>query len=165
MSLIERYRVLYEHEKDSNDKMLAMLEAVPEAGRGEARFQQAVTIAGHLAACRENWLDRMTGEGSGQANWYDEQCDLATLRPRFAALERRWTEYLAGLSEDQLAQDFEFTEGGPSFRLPTEVQVEQLGGHTAYHRGQIALLVDQLGGETSDTDYVDWWWARREEAQ
>ena len=165
MSLIERYRVLYEHEKDSSDKMLAMLGSVPEAGRGEARFQQAVTVAGHLAACRENWLDRVTGQGSGQADWYDEGCDLAALRPRFAALESRWTEYLAGLSDDRLAQDFEFTEGGQSFHLPAEVQVEQLFSHAAYHRGQIALLVDQLGGRTVDTDYVDWWWAKREEAR
>ena len=165
MSLIERYRVLYEHEKDCNHKMLAMLESVPEAARGEARFQHAVTISGHLAACRENWLDRMTGRGDGSVAWWDAGCDSASLRPRFAALERRWTEYLAGLSENQLGGDFEFTEGGPSFRLPTEVQVEQLGSHAAYHRGQISLLVDQLGGDTVDTDYVDWWWARREEAR
>ena len=165
MSLIERYRVLYEHEKDCDHKMLAMLESVPEAGRGDGRFQQAATLAGHLAACRENWLDRMTGQGDGSAAWWDAGCDPASLRPRFSALERRWTEYLAGLGDEQLAQDFEFTEGGPSFRLPTEVQVEQLFGHAAYHRGQISLLVDQLGGETGDTDYVDWWWARREEAR
>ena len=164
MSQIERYRVLYEHEKDCNDKMLAMIASVPEAGRSESRFQQAVTLAGHLAACRENWLDRMTGQSDGSVAWWDAGCKLASLRPRFAALEGRWTEYLAGLSDDQLAQEFEFTEGGPSFHLPTEVQVEQLFGHTAYHRGQIVLLVDQLGGETVDTDYVDWWWARRESA-
>ena len=54
---------------------------------------------------------------------------------------------------------FEFTElNGESFRLPIEVQIVQLVGHASYHRGQIALLVDQLGGETVDTDYADWWW-------
>jgi uncharacterized damage-inducible protein DinB len=45
--------------------------------------------------------------------------------------------------------------------VPVEVQVIQLFGHASYHRGQIALLVDQLGGEVVDTDYVDWWWARQ----
>lgn len=161
MSLLERYRVLYEHEKDGNHKMLTMLESVPEAGRCEARFQQAVTLAGHLAACRENWLVRMEGKGDGEAAWWDERCDLATLRPRFTALESQWTEYLTGLEQDRLAQDFEFTEGGEErFHLPLKVQIEQLVGHAAYHRGQVALLVDQLGGETVDTDYVDWWWER-----
>ncbi len=157
MSLLERYRMLYEHEKDCNAKMLAMLESVPDANRGEDRFQQAVTLAGHLAACRENWLDFMARDSKNQVAWRDERCDLATLRPRFAALESQWTDYLARLGDDQLAQDFEFTEAdGERYSLPTEVQIVQLLGHASYHRGQIALLVDQLGGETVDTDYVYW---------
>ncbi|MGC4045162.1 MAG: DinB family protein [Armatimonas sp.] len=41
-----------------------------------------------------------------------------------------------------------------------EVQIVQLIGHAPYHRGQVALLVDQLGGEVVDTDYADWWWYR-----
>ncbi len=35
-------------------------------------------------------------------------------------------------------------------------QAVTLAGHASCHRGQIALLVDQLGGETVDTDYVYW---------
>lgn len=159
MALLERYRVFYEHEEDSNQKMLAMLESVPEGRRGDARFQQAVTLAGHLAACRENWLERMDPKGRSEVAWWDERCDLSTLPLRFVAVEHAWTEYLARLEEGQLAQEFEFTESGEEpFRLPIEVQIVQLIGHAAYHRGQVALLVDQLGGETVDTDYADWWW-------
>ena len=84
------------------------------------------------------------------------------MRPRFAALESHWTDYLTQLEEDHLAQDFEFTESnGERYRLPIEVQIVQLIGHAAYHRGQVVLLVDQLGGETVDTDYADWWWTHR----
>jgi uncharacterized damage-inducible protein DinB len=162
MSLLERYRALYDYEKDCTQKMLAMLGSIPEASRREARFQQAVTLASHLADCRENWLERMNSEGQREVAWWDTQCDLATLTPRFAALDSRWTDYLTHLTENQLAQNFEFTESGEeSFRLPIAVQVEQLAGHAAYHRGQIALLVDQLGGSIVDTDYVDWWWAKQ----
>ena len=161
MSLLERYRLFYEHEKASNYTMLAMLDSVPEVARTDARFQQAVTLAGHLAACRENWLVRMSGEPRPPVAWWDAQCELAGLRPRFADLERRWTDYFAHLDEDLLAQIFEFSEGGEEcYSLPVEVQIIQLFGHASYHRGQIALLVDQLGGETSDTDYADWWWVK-----
>jgi uncharacterized damage-inducible protein DinB len=162
MSLLEHYRALYEYEKDCNNKMLAMLESVPAANRSDARFQRAVTLADHLAAGREKWLDYMAGEGQNQIPWWDEQCDLATLPPRFAALERQWTDYLAHLDAVRLAQDFEFTESdGGRWSLPIEVQIVQLIGHAPYHRGQVALLVDQLGGETVDTDYADWWWMNR----
>ena len=159
MPLLERYRALYEYEKDCNSKMLAMLESIPEANRNDPRFQQAVTLADHLSACREKWLDYMVGSGPNPAEWRDAQCDFDTLRPRFAALEARWTDYLSRLEEGQLTQDFEFTEAnGERFQLPVGTQIEQLVGHASYHRGQIALLTDQLGGETVDTDYADWWW-------
>lgn len=163
MSQIELYRELYDCEKDGNAKMLAMIDSVPEESRGDARFQQAVFIAAHLAFCRENWLERITGSEITYEDWYDEACSLDTLRPHFAALDNRWTGYLASLDEARLAQDFEFAEGEEHFSLPTEVQIVQLFGHASYHRSQIALLADQLGGKVADTDYVDWWWDNRKE--
>ncbi|MCW3055407.1 MAG: hypothetical protein JWN14_4577 [Chthonomonadales bacterium] len=156
MSQIEGYRKLYEYEKDCDDKMLTMIESVPEANRTDPRFQQAVTLADHLAACRENWLTHMRGDTHDLVAWWDESSDLSTLPPRFTALEVGWTDYLNGLDDTQLAQGFTFSEGGGRYTLPTEGQVMQLVGHALYHRGQIALLVDQLGGETVDTDYIYW---------
>ena len=162
MSRLERYREWYEYEKDGNQKMLAMLESVPEANRSDPRFQRAVSLAYHLAAGRQNWLDWMEGQGHNQISWNDPRCEIASLRPCFAALESQWTDYLARLEEGQLTQGFEFTESnGERYRLPIEVQIVQLIGHAAYHRGQVVLLVDQLGGETVDTDYADWWWMNR----
>lgn len=159
MPLIDRYRVLYEYEKDCNQKVLTMLESVPEARRSGPRFQRAVTLADHMTACREFWLDCM-GKGSSELTVWNEECDFNTLRSRFAAVETRWTDYLAHLDDSRLAQDFEFTESnGETLRLPLGGQIEHLAGHATYHRGQIALLVDQNGGEVVVTDYEDWWWA------
>jgi uncharacterized damage-inducible protein DinB len=163
MSRLELYRELYAHEKDGNEKMLAMLGSVPEESRRDARFQQAVSIAGHLIACRLNWLNRIQDETLPEEGWYDETADFAALRPRFAVADSRWTDFLVSLDQAGLAQEFEFAEGEERFRLPVEVQTVQLFGHASYHRGQVALLVDQLGGEILDTDYVDWWWTHRKE--
>ena len=162
MSLIERYRTLYEYEKDCNQKVLAMLGSVPESSRLDTWFQKAVTLADHLATCREFWLDCM-GKGSSELTGWNAACDLSTLHSSFAATEPLWTDYLTRLNDDRLAQYFEFTESnGETFRMPIGMQIEQLAGHAAYHRGQIALLVDQLGGEVQDTDYADWRFDHRE---
>lgn len=158
---MEKYQEWFEYEIDCNAKMLDMLESVPQESRDDTRFQQAVSIADHLAACREKWLAYMTGKDANHIPWKNEECELSTLRPRFAQFEDAWTLYLANLDEKLLAEEFHFTESnGETFSEPTEVQIVQLFGHASYHRGQIALLVDQLGGETVDTDYVEWWWIK-----
>ena len=161
MPVIERYRDLFEHEKDCNDKMLAMIKSVRESNREDSRFQRAVSLAGHICACRENWLDRMHAVGIGQVDWYDDKCELETLRARFTAMEVHWSSYLAKLTDEDLNEEFEFpTRDGSRYRWHIEGQIKQLVGHAAYHRGQIALLVDDLGGETVDTDYLYWVIAR-----
>ncbi|WP_395144525.1 DinB family protein [Armatimonas sp.] len=161
MILITRYRELYDYECSANAQMLTMIESIPEISRTDPRFQRALNLAAHLAACRENWLTWMAGEEREIALWFETDTALESLRPRYAAIEQRWVAYLAALAEDQLQATFTFTEAdGNTYRVLTEGQIIQLNGHTCYHRGQIVLLVDQLGGETVDTDYIDWVYPR-----
>lgn len=154
--MIERYRDMYEHEKDCNEKMLAMIESVPEGARSDPKFQRTVFLAAHLAACRENWLDRMINGSKNQVPWWPEDFQLSDLRPRYAKLEAAWTDYLASLDDYKMTQEFEFPAGDKTFRWSVEGQIIQLVGHAFYHRGQIALLVSQLGGTPVDTDYLYW---------
>jgi len=157
MSRIENYRHWYEHEKAANKEMLAMLSSVPVEAREDERFQQAITLAAHLSACRENWLDRMIGDSLGQVDWWPEGAVLKDLPARFASMEADWTRYLASLSEEELDRDFDFpVSPSKRYRWNIEGQIVQLVGHAFYHRGQVALLVSQLGGKTVDTDYLFW---------
>jgi uncharacterized damage-inducible protein DinB len=123
------------------------------------------TERGALSPCRENWLSFIDGDGEAHTPWFDDDTRFDELPPRFTALEEKWTAFLADLDDARLAADFTFTDGAQSWSLPLHVQLVQLGGHAPYHRGQIALLVELLGGETVDTDYVDWWWATHREGE
>lgn len=154
---MEIYRQWYEQEKDSDAKMLAMLSSVPEAARVDGRFAQALTLAAHVSACRENWLDRMIGGAKNQTTWWPEGTTLESLGPRYAAMETRWTSYLGSLNDGDLDVDFDFPFAPDrGYRWNIEGQIMQMVGHGFYHRGQIALLVSQLGGEAVDTDYLYW---------
>ena len=159
--MIEFYRIWYEYERDCNAKMLSMLHSVPQEKRSDPRFAKAVGLAAHLAACRENWLDRMRSGGMNQADWWPKEVSLDSLSPRYARLEADWTEYLNQLDDMVLKSDFEFKAGERArFRWNIEGQIIQLVGHAFYHRGQIAMLVYDLGGETVDTDYLYWAYPR-----
>ncbi len=82
---------------------------------------------------------------------------METLRPRFAAIETRWVSYLDLIKDEDLERNFEFpATDGNRYRWNIEGQIVQLVGHAFYHRGQIAMIVDDLGGEKVDTDYLFW---------
>jgi uncharacterized damage-inducible protein DinB len=155
--LVERFRKWYEHEKAANQAMLNMLGSVPVERRTDPAFAKAVDLAAHLALCRENWLNRMDSDGSEVDHWFETEADFESLPQRFANIERFWTLYLHRLSDDDLARSFEFAgTDGAEYSLEVEVQLTQMVGHAFYHRGQVAMLVDSLGGETVDTDYLFW---------
>ena len=157
----DRFAQWYEYECDCNKQMLAFFETVPQENRGDDRYQRAVDLAGHLAACRENWLDRMINSARCQVEWWQSDVPLASLHERYETLQAHWKSYLAALDDAELARDFDFFgRDGSRYRWNVEGQLVQLNGHAWYHRGQIALLIDSLGGETVDTDYLYWAYER-----
>jgi uncharacterized damage-inducible protein DinB len=157
MHLTDLYREHYRHECYANAAMLRMLASVPEANRQDPRFARAVNIADHLAACRINHLKFITATCGPYEDWFASTADFAGLPSKFSAAEEAWTAYLDTLTDEQALGTFGIPiENGDVYTLQTRIQIEQLIGHAAYHRGQVVMLVDMLGGETEDTDFVDW---------
>ena len=157
MHLTDLYREHFRHECYANAAMLRMLAGVPAENRDDPRFARAVRIADHLAACRINHLKFITAAGGPYEEWFAEEAYFDGLPAKFSAAEEAWTAYLETLTDEQALGTFGIPiENGEVYTLQTRVQIEQLIGHAAYHRGQVVMLVDMLGGETEDTDYVDW---------
>ncbi len=157
MNPIEVFQAWFAQENDSNAKMLSMLESVPEDRRSSSEFQRAAKLAGHVIACRKNWLIRIKGEEQGKQDWWPMVDSLPELRSRAAETEQVWSAYIKDLSVGEFNRDFEFTLlDGRRVRSNVRVLLMQLVGHSFYHRGQIALLVDSIGGETVDTDFLAW---------
>lgn len=155
-SLVERYRTWYAHERWADAALLDMIDSVPAEHRGDPRFARVLTLAAHLIACRENYLEMMQ-DRPPSVEWWPENVDAASLRPRYARVEAGWTAFLDSLVDETLTADFAERGGGDDrYRWNVEGQSFQLLGHAWYHRGQISLLVEQLGGTTVDTDYVEW---------
>ena len=155
-SLTDRFRRWYEYERDCNAKSLAMLESVPANRRDSPGFQRAVGRMAHLVAARRRWLSRL-------GHWQDPpttpfpQASLAELPTMVADTEAAWVAYLSKLDDRDLAREFEWQlPDGRRFRWTIEGILTQTFGHAWYHRGQIAQLVAELGGQAVDTDYIFW---------
>lgn len=153
---IEFYRHAFEHEIEANHGMLKMLASVPESRRSELAFQRAVNIAAHMVACRQGFLDVFIGKVAALGDCFEDCADFASLERRFGSMEDDWSAYLANLDDKSVDGMFVFEDNGERWKMSLEAQLFQLVGHAAYHRGQVVLLADSLGGETFDTDYIEW---------
>jgi len=156
LSFLERFRHWYEYEKDCNRKALQMLQSVPIASRSSASFPRAVGKMAHLVAARHMWLYRLGVVEDRPESWFPPTA-LAQLPAAIHAIECRWTEYLEQLSDADLEAEFTYAgSDGNQYRWRLLDLLTQVFGHAWYHRGQIAMLVKDLGGITVDTDFIFW---------
>lgn len=156
LSFAERFRNWYEYEKDCNRKTLKMLQSVPQASRSSAQFARAVSKMAHLVAARHNWIFRL-GVAPDRPESAFPSTPLEHLPAAVELIEQRWTAYLAGLTDADLLADFTYVAAdGVKRRWRLLDLLTQVFGHAWYHRGQIAMLVKDLGGEAVDTDYIFW---------
>ena len=156
LSFAERFRNWYEYERDCNAKCLRMLQSVPADARASSQFTRAVGKMAHLVAARQMWLCRLVVVADRPESWFP----LMTLEQVCAAaeaIEQRWAAYLARLTDPDLSADFAYVgSDGRRYRWRLLDLLTQVFGHAWYHRGQIAMLVHDLGGEAIDTDYIFW---------
>jgi uncharacterized damage-inducible protein DinB len=155
LSFSSHFRTLYAYERDCNAKALQMLHSVPPESRSTEQFSRAVAKLAHLVAARHNWLFRL-GLLEAPVDWFPPTT-IDQLPAAIGDIEDRWTAYLANLTDEDLAADFTYTgyDGKPR-RWRLLDLLTQVFGHAWYHRGQIALLVKDLGGQPIDTDYIFW---------
>lgn len=156
LSFVERFRHWYEYEKDCNHKTLQMLQSVPHERRSSPSFARAVGRMAHLVAARHMWLYRLRVVQDRPEGPFPS-ITLEQLPAAIDSVERRWTEYLGQLAEADLEAEFTYAaRDEKQYRWRLLDLLTQVFGHAWYHRGQIAMLVKDLGGTTVDTDYVFW---------
>jgi len=156
LSFSERFRTWYDYERDCNAKTLKMLESIPAANRSSPQFARAVAKMAHMVAARQMWLFRL-GASKDRPETWEPTTSLEQLPAAVQTIESGWTTYLATLTDTDLEKDFEFTGlDGKHRRWRLLDLLTQVFGHGWYHRGQIAMLVKDLGGEPVDTDFIFW---------
>jgi len=156
-SMPARYRRWFEYEGDAHDKVIASLNSVPADQRKTPAFQKAVDLLAHIVGGRRIWLYRFGRPSDGPPALFPTGASLDEVIASLQTTQARWVEYLATLTDAELARVFEYQSiDGGRFRNRVEDILTQLFGHSLYHRGQIATLVRAAGGEPAQTDFVYW---------
>ncbi len=155
--LIERYRRWFDYERDAHNKVFASFETVPADMRATAEYRKAVAIFHHIVAARHVWLYRLGIVSAPPGALFVDDAELARVVSHWQEIQASWTDYLAKLDDAGLAREFEYQSlDAGRFRNRVEDILDQLFGHSSYHRGQIATLIRASGGQPAVTDLIYW---------
>ena len=153
----EIYRRWFDFEKDVHRKVLSSLAAVPPDKRAAPEFKKAVDLMAHILGTRWFWLERIGETSERPLKMFTKDFPFADLSARLSETDTAWDGYLGRLREEELPRAVVWGRAeGPRFSNTVEDLLTQLFGHSAYHRGQIALLLRQLGCEPPETEFLFW---------
>ena len=157
-------RLLYEYNRWANHRVLQAASTLTAE-----KFTR--DLGGSFRSVREVLVHILTGECGWLTYWKEPAPDAAFLRdlwdrretffnpnsfPSVAAVRLKWeevekeqTEFVNGLTEQALGRMLPFR----ATQLSLTHLMQHLANHSTYHRGQIALMMRQLGAEPLATDF------------
>ncbi len=153
--MLQDIATLYEYNRWANGRTLDAVEKLdPTAflkNLGNSFASVHATLV-HIAGAEWIWLRRWHGESPSKPPTADFPT-VASLRERFQALDREREKFLAGISEEQLQQSFDYRDlAGNPMRLLLVHSLQHVVNHGTYHRGQVTTMLRQLGATPIGTD-------------
>lgn len=149
---------LFEHNYWARDRQLESCRVLTTE-----QFQQPLTSSFpslrdtlvHLMGVEWLWLERWQGRSPQALPPLLGFPNVAALAERWRAIERRMREYLAGVTREALVDSFTYTNfRGQNWTYPLWRAMLHVLTHQAYHRGQVATLLRQLGVQPEPVDLL-----------
>lgn len=158
MISLEMLRELYDYNYWARDRQLQACVALSDEEflrpMGNSFSSVRDTLA-HLLAAEWVWLERWRGHSPQVPLPAQEFPTLASIEARWRTVEEGMRKLLAELSDERLAQPFQYTNlKGEQWTYPLWQTLLHLVNHGTYHRGQITTLLRQLGKAAVPTDFL-----------
>ena len=161
---LDDIRLLYEYDRWANHRVMnaaatLTLEQFTRDLRGS--FPSLRDTVVHLISAEWAWLTYWTHPSPGpelaadlgkrREALFTAQAfpDLAAVQTKWAEIEKNQIEFVSRLTEEGLTRMFPYR--GKQVALAGLMQ--HLANHSTYHRGQVALMMRQLGAEPVATDF------------
>jgi uncharacterized damage-inducible protein DinB len=111
----------------------------------------------HILGAEWIWLERWKGVSPSRVIDEGEFADIVALRDRWTVIEEHRESWFDGLRPEALAETIHYRNvAGAEFDQPLWQLVQHVTNHSTYHRGQVMMMLRQLGAKTVSTDLVQW---------
>ena len=142
----------------ANDRTLAAIGTLSEEqilrSLGSS-FPSIRDTAAHIASGEWVWLRRWKGDSPTSHPDWSQHGSMAAIVARFAEIETERAQWLATLTSEDLDRRIRFRLfSGVEDTQPLGPQLMHVVNHSTYHRGQIAGMIRQVGGQPVSTDLI-----------
>ncbi len=108
----------------------------------------------HVVGAEKVWLSRWLARPESMLQ-ADDVSSLADLKSIWEKVAGGTATFVARLTEERMKADFEYANTkGERYSHPLVQSLQHVVNHSSYHRGQIASLVRQVGGQPVNTDLI-----------
>jgi len=155
---VERIRALYEFNRWANAAVLDAVSALrPEDWTRDLKnsFPSVRDTLVHILWAEWIWLRRWKGVSPKSVFDPTEFATVDLLRTRWIEVEHEQADFVTGLNEESLSTVIEYVNTrGESFAYPLWQMLQHVVNHSTYHRGQITMMLRQLGATPVATDFL-----------
>jgi uncharacterized damage-inducible protein DinB len=107
----------------------------------------------HILSAEAGWLDRCGGPARGPKLNPVDFPTIESVTQAWNRVEANVREFLAKLKDEDLARHVEFSFGqSEKYSMPLVELMHHAAIHGVHHRGQVAMLLRQLGRAPGDID-------------
>jgi uncharacterized damage-inducible protein DinB len=156
--MIDEIRELYEFNRWANERMLDAVAVLTEEELTRAvggSFPSLRATLTHMVGAEWIWLSRWRGVSP---TGLPESWDLSThaaIRERWRAIDAERAAYLETLNDEALGRVVEYRQlSGAAYATPLWQLLRHVVNHASYHRGQVMMLLRQIGRPAVATDLV-----------
>ena len=116
----------------------------------------------HILSAEWGWLDRCGGPPRGDRLKPEDFPTLESILAVWKRVEIEMRTFLDNLHEERLTEDVTFAFGaGPTQSVARGDLLQHAVIHAVHHRGQISLLLRELGRTPVNVDFLDYATERR----
>ena len=145
--MLETIRRQLAHQRWADERALESLE------RSGGLPPRALEVFGHVLGAQHVWLRRIAQRGADLAVW--PSLDLTSAKEWIGRNGADFESVLGGIAADGYLRPVSYrNSAGAEFTSTVADILEHVVLHSAYHRGQVALLLRAAGFEPAPTDFI-----------
>ena len=154
MTLLDHFHDLFRYERWANEQVYPSLESIPADRRHGEAYDRLMSLIPHNLIARRVWRWRIRGDAYDNPKAWFPPMTVAEMRTLGAEVDAEWQQYMGELKDADLSREITYrTSDGAQRTRRLDILLTHVFNHATYHRGQIARLVTEHGGQRAVTDY------------